>query len=185
MCWCAPLACHGHVLLAAAAGAATRSTSSVTPLDLITRRQYLEEELALTAATHQYVLDGPSPTKPADRHARDALFDRLRTRWTNTLDRLRRHTDPARGGDPEWQGPVKERARHAAGCFAAPADPAAARAAAAGAPETALRAAVEHAERALSDDGGCYSVSRTHDAALELTEAARALLNELETRHTK
>ena len=46
--------------------------------------------------------------------------------------------------------------------------------------ETALRAAVEHAERALSDDDGGYSVSRTHDAALELARAARALLNELE-----
>ena len=34
----------------------------MTPLDLITRRQYLEEELVLAAATHQYVLDGPSPT---------------------------------------------------------------------------------------------------------------------------
>ena len=70
VCWCAPLACHGHVLRAAAAWAATqpdvgleaasmddgahraprpahdttRSTSSMTPLDLITRRQYLEEE---------------------------------------------------------------------------------------------------------------------------------------------
>ena len=149
----------------------------MTPLDLITRRQYLEEELAQAAATHQYVLDGPSPTKPADRDARNAFLDRLRTRWTNTLDCLRRHTDPARGGDPEWQGPVNERARHAAGRFAAPAD--------AGAAEAALRAAVERAERALSDDEGCYSVSRTHDAALELTEAARALLNELETRHTE
>ena len=46
--------------------------------------------------------------------------------------------------------------------------------------ETALRAAVEHAERALSDDDGGYSVSRTHDAALELARAARALLTELE-----
>lgn len=154
----------------------------MTPLDLITRRQYLEEELAQAAATHQYVLDGPAPTKPADR---DALLDRLRTRWTSTLDCLRRHTDPARGGDPEWQGAVKERARRAAGRFAAPADAAAPRTADAGAAEAALRAAVERAERALSDDEGCYSVSRTHDAALELTEAARALLNELETRHTE
>ena len=48
----------------------------MTPLDLITRRQYLEEELALTVATHQYVLDGPTPTRPADR---DALLDRLQT----------------------------------------------------------------------------------------------------------
>ena len=157
----------------------------MTPLDLITRRQYLEEELALAAATHQCVLDGPAPTRPADREARDALLDRLRTRWTDTLDCLRRHTDPARGGDPEWQGPVKERARHAAGPFAAPADAAAPRTADAGAAEAALRAAVERAERALSDDEGCYSVSRTHDAALELTEAARALLNELKTRHTE
>ena len=157
----------------------------MTPLDLITRRQHLEEELALAAATHQYVLDGPAPTNPHDRDARDALLDRLRARWTNTLDCLRRHTDPARGGDPEWQGPVKERARHAAGRFAGPADAGAARTAAAGAAEAALRAAVEHAERALRDDEGCYSVSRTHDAALELTEAARTLLNELETRHTK
>ena len=156
----------------------------MTPLDLITRRQYLEEELALTAATHQYVLDGPTPTKPAERDARNALLDRLRTRWTNTLDCLRRHTDPARGGDPEWQGPVKERARHAAGRFAAPADAAAPRTTASAA-EAALRAAVEHAERALSDDDGSYSVSRTHDAALELAHAARALLNELETRHTE
>ena len=157
----------------------------MTPLDLITRRHYLEEELALAAATHQYVLDGPSPTKPADRDARDALLDRLRTRWTDTLDCLTRHTDPARGGDPQWQGPVKERARHAAGRFAGPADVDTARPAAAGTPETALRAAVEQAERALFDDEGCYSVSKTHDAALDLAEAARTLLNELETRHTK
>ena len=157
----------------------------MTPLDLITRRQYLEEELALAAATHQYVLDGPAPTRPADRDARNALLDRLRARWTNTLDCLTGHTDPARGGDPEWQGPVKERARHAAGRFAGPPDAAAPRTAAAGAAEAALRAAVEQAERALSDDEGCYSVSQMHDAALELTEAARAVLNELETRHTE
>ena len=157
----------------------------MNPLDLITRRQYLEDELALAAATHQYVLDGPSPTSPAARAARDALLDRLRTRWTTALDCLTRHTDPARGGDPEWQGPVKERARHAAGRFAAPADAGAVRAAAAGGAEAALRAAVERADRALHDDEGCYSVSRAHDAALDLTEAATALLNELETRHTK
>ncbi len=157
----------------------------MTPLDLITRRQYLEEELALAAATHQYVLDGPAPTNPTARDARDALLDRLRTRWTNTLDYLRRHTDPARGGNPEWQGPVKERARHAAGRFAGPADAGATRAAAAGGAEAALRAAVERADRALLDDEGSYSVSETHDAALDLTEAATALLNELETRHTK
>lgn len=36
----------------------------MTPLDLITRRQYLGEELALTATTQQYVLDGPLPDKP-------------------------------------------------------------------------------------------------------------------------
>ena len=157
----------------------------MTPLDLIPRRRYLEEELALTAAIHQYVLDGPAPTRPADRDARDALLDRLRARWTNTLDCLRRHTDPARGGNPEWQGPVKERARHAVGRFAAPADAGAARTADPGAAEAALRAAVEQAERALSDDDGSYSVSQTHDAALELAHAARALLNELETRHTE
>ena len=157
----------------------------MTALDLITRRQYLEEELALAAAAQQYVLDGPSPTSPADREARDALLDRLRTRWTNTLDCLTRHTDPARGGDPDWQGPVKERARHAAGRFAGPVDAAAARAAAAGGAEAALRAAVERAERAMSDDDGSYSVSKMHDAALDLAEAARALLNELETRHTE
>ena len=157
----------------------------MTALDLITRRQYLEDELALAAATHQYGLDGPTPASPADRDARDALLDRLRTRWTNALDCLARHTDPARGGDPDWQGPVKERARHAAGRFAGPADAGAARTAAAGGPEAALRAAVERAQRALFDDEGSYSVSRTHDAALDLTEAATALLNELETRHTK
>lgn len=157
----------------------------MTALDLITRRQYLEEELALAAATQQYVLDGPSPTSPADREARDALLDRLRTRWTNTLDCLTRHTDPARGGDPDWQGPVKERARHAAGRFAGPADAGGVRAAAAGGAEAALRAAVERAQRTLHDDEDCYSVSRTHDAALDLTEAATALLNELETRLTE
>ena len=156
----------------------------MTPLDLITRRQYLEDELALAAATHQYVLDGPTPMKPADRDARDALLDRLRTRWTNTLDCLTRHTNPARGGDPEWQGPVKERARHAAGRFAGPADAGVPQATAGGG-EAALRAAVERAERALFDDEGCYSVSRTHDAALDLAEAAKALLQELETRHTE
>ncbi len=157
----------------------------MTPFDLITRRQYLEEELALAASTHQYVLDGPSPMKPADRDARDALLDRLRTRWTNTLDCLRRHTDPTRGGDPEWQGLVKERARHAAGRFVGPADADAARTTAAGPAEAALRAAVEQADRALLDDEGSYSVSTTHDAALDLAHAARAFLNELETRHTK
>ena len=154
----------------------------MTPFDLITRRQYLEEELVLAAATHQYVLEGPSPTHPADRDARDALLDRLRTRWTNTFDCLTRHTDPARGGDPTWQGPVQERARHAAGRFAGPADAGAARTTAAGAAAAALRAAVEQAERALLDDEGCYSVSKTHDAALDLADAARAFLNELETR---
>ena len=156
----------------------------MTALDLITRRQYLEEELALAAATHQYVLDGPSPTSPADRDARDALLDRLRTRWTDALDCLTRHTNPARGGDPEWQGPVKERARHAAGRFAGPADAGAVRPAAPRGAEAALRAAVDRAQRALLDDEGSYSVSRTHDAALDLTEAAKALLNELETRRT-
>ena len=156
----------------------------MTALDLITRRQHLEEELALAAATQQYVLDGPSPTSPADREARDALLDRLRTRWTNALDCLTRHTDPARGGDPDWQGPVMERARHAAGRFAGPVDAGAARAAAAGRAEAALRAAVERAQRSLLGDEDCYSVSRTHDAALDLTDAATALLNELETRHT-
>ena len=80
----------------------------MTPLDLITRRQYLEEELALAAATHQHVLDGPTPTKPADRDARDALLDRLRTRWTDTLDCLTRHTDPARG-DPLPRAPPRPR----------------------------------------------------------------------------
>ena len=154
----------------------------MTPLDRITRHQYLEEELALAAATHQYVLDGPTPTKPADRDARDALLDRLRARWTKTLDCLTRHTDPARGGDPQWQGPVKERARHAAGRFAGPVGADAARTPAATAPEAALRAAVGQAERALSDDEGSYSVSQTHDTALDLVQAARALLNELETR---
>ena len=153
----------------------------MTPLDLITRRQYLKEELALSAATHQYVLDGP--TRPAVD--RDALLDRLRTRWTNTLDCLRRHIDPARGGDPEWQDPVRERARHAAGRFAGPADAGAARTPDAGAAEAALRAAVEQAQRALFDDEGCYSVSKTHDAALDLAGAARAFLNELETRDTE
>ena len=157
----------------------------MTALDLITRRQYLEEELALAAATHQYVLDGPSPTSPADRGARNALLDRLRTRWTTALDCLTKHTDRARGGDPEWQGPVQERARHAAGRFGEPAGAGAMRAAAAGSAEAALRAAVERAQRALLDDEGSYSVSQAHDAALDLTEAATALLNELETRHTK
>ena len=61
----------------------------------------------------------------------------------------------------------------------------AARTTAAGAAEAALRAAVEQAERALFDDEGSYSVSQTHDAALDLAQAARALLNELETRHTE
>ena len=77
----------------------------MTPLDLITKRQYLEEKLALAAATHQYVLDSPSPTKPTDRDARDALLDRLRTRWTNALDCLTRHMNPARCGDPRMPGP--------------------------------------------------------------------------------
>ena len=92
VCWCAPLPCHGHVLLAAAAWPRLSPTSAWRPLggranpssaSAGTRRdpeqerydspgprhqtQYLEEELALIAATHQYVLDGPSPTKPADR----------------------------------------------------------------------------------------------------------------------
>ena len=71
------------------------------------------------------------------------------------------------------------------GRFAGPAEATAPRTAAAGTPEAALRSAVERAERALSDDEGCYSVSKMHDAALDLAEAARALLNELETRHTQ
>ena len=79
----------------------------MTPLDLITRRQYLEEELALAAATHQYALDGPSPTNPADRDARDALLNRMRTRWTNALDCLRRHTDPALAATPNGRGRVR------------------------------------------------------------------------------
>ncbi len=99
----------------------------MTPLDHITRRQYLEEEMALAAATHQYVLDSPSPTSPAERADRDALLDRLRTRRTNTLDCLTRHTNPARDGGPEWQGPVKERARQAAWRFGGAADAGAAR----------------------------------------------------------
>ena len=48
-----------------------------------------------------------------------------------------------------------------------------------------LRSAVERAERAASGDEACYSVSEMHDAALDLAQAARALLNELETRHTR
>ena len=36
----------------------------MTPLDHITRRQYLEEELALATATHQYVLDTPPRQAP-------------------------------------------------------------------------------------------------------------------------
>lgn len=150
----------------------------MTASDWITRRRYLEDELALAAATHQHVLDGPAPADPTEARARDDLLDHLRTRWSNTLACLKRHTDPAQGGDPNWQGPIKERARHAAGRFAGPA-PAAPRRRPA---ETALRAAVERAERALFDDDGNYSVSRTHDAALELAHAARALLDELNTR---
>ena len=210
VCWCAPLACHGHVLRAAAAWPRPSPTSAWRPL-----RGPASPSSASSGAWHDPEHERHDSTRshhqapvprggagPDRRHppvrARRPLPDEARrsrrprrpprppARPLDQHARLpERHTDPARGGDPEWQGPVKERARHAAGCFAAPADPAAARAAAAGAPETALRAAVEHAERALSDDGGCYSVSRTHDAALELTEAARALLNELETRHTK
>ena len=158
----------------------------MTPFDLVTRRQYLEEELALAASTHQYVLDGPSPTKPADRDARDALLDRLRTRWTKTLDCLRRHTDPARGGDPEWQGPVKERARHAAGRFAGPADADAARNTLPRAPPRPRCGPPSNRRNGrCSDDEGSYSVSKTHDAALDLAHAARAFLNELETRHTE
>ena len=144
----------------------------MTALDRITRRQYLEEELALAAATHQYVYDGPTPTRPADRDVRNELLDRLRARWTRTRDCLRRHTDPAHGGDPEWRGPVKQRARHAAGGFAT----------APGAAETALKLAVERAQRALFDDDASYSVSQMHDTAMELINAARALLTELETR---
>ena len=49
----------------------------------------------------------------------------------------------------------------------------------------ALRSAVERAERAVQGDEACYSVSEMHDAALDLAQAARALLNELETRYTK
>ena len=36
------------------------------------------------------------------------LLDRLRPHWTHTLHCLTRHTDPARGSDPEWQGPISE-----------------------------------------------------------------------------
>ena len=161
---------------------AARNASSTTPLDIGTKRQHLEEELA-PGRRHQPVRTRrPSPTKPAQR---DTLLDRLRARWTNALDCLTRHVKPARGGDPQCQGPVRDRARHAADHFAGPTGAVAPRTAGVGAAVTALRAAVERAERALSDDEASYSVSRTHDAALDLTEAATALLNELETRHRK
>ena len=80
----------------------------MTPLELITRRQYLEEELALAAATHQYVLDRPAPTRPVDRDARDArdaLLDRLRARWTDTLDCLTRTNRPRPRRRPRVAGP--------------------------------------------------------------------------------
>ena len=159
----------------------------MTPLDLITRRRHLEEELALAAATHQYVLDGSAPTRPDDRDDHDALLDRLRTRWTVTLDSPEETHRPRPRRRPRMAKPrQEERARHAAGRFAGPTRQAgAARTPAPGAAETALQATVERAERALFDDEGCYSVSRTHDAALDLAHAARALLNELETRHTE
>ena len=142
----------------------------MTPLDIGTRR-------------HQPVRTRrPSPTKPAHRNA---LLDRLRARWTNALDCLTRHINPARGGDPQCQGPVRDRATHAADRLAEPTGAGAPRTAGVAPAETALRAAVERAERALSDDEPSYSVSRTHDAALDIVQAARALLNELETRPRK
>ena len=154
----------------------------MTPLDSGTKRQHLEEELAPGCRHQPLRARRPSPTKPAHRIA---LLDHLRTRWTNALDCLTRHTNPARGGDPDWQGPVKERARHAADRFAEPTGAVAPRTTGVGAAKTALRDAVERAQRALSDDEASYSVSRTHDAALDMVQAARALLNELETRHRK
>ncbi len=161
---------------------ATRNTNSMTPLDNGTKRQHLKEELP-PGRRHQPVhARRPSPTKSAQR---DTLLDRLRARWTNALDCLTRHMNPARGGDPHCRGPVRDRARHAADRFAGPTGAGAPRTAGVGAAETALRAAVERAERALSDDEPSYSVSRTHDAALDMVQAARALLNELETRQTK
>ena len=109
-----------------------------------------------------------SPTRPADRYP---LLNRMRARWTDALSRLARHTNTDRGRDPAGQGPVKEQSRYAEGRLS-------------GFAETALRAAVKRAERALFDDEG-YSVTETHDAALDLVQAARVLLNEIETRHTK
>ena len=154
----------------------------MTPLDIGTKRQRLEDKLA-PGRRHQPVRTRrPSPTKPAHRNA---LLNHLRTLWTNALDCLTRHMNPARGGNPQCQCPVRDRARHAADRFAEPTDTVAPRTAGVGAAKTALRAAVERAERALSDDEASYSVSRTHDAALDMVQAARALLNELETRQTK
>lgn len=161
---------------------ATRKTTSMNPLDNGTKRQHLEEEPA-PGCRHQPVRTRrPSPTKPAHR---DALLDRLRARWTNALDCLTRHTNPARGGEPQCQGPVRDRATHAADRFGESSGAVAPHTTGVGAAEATLRAAVERADRALSDDEPSYSVSRTHDAALDMVQAARALLNELETRHTK
>ena len=157
----------------------------MTPFDLITRRQYLEEELVLAAATHQYVLDGPSPTRPADRDARerpprppaDPLDQHARLPEETHRPRPRRR--PRMAGPRPGAGEARRRALRRTRRRGA------ARTTAAGPAEAALRAAVEQAERALFDDEGCYSVSKTHDAALDLAQAARALLNELETRHTE
>ena len=125
----------------------------MTPLDIGTKRQHLKEELA-SGRRHQPVRTRrPSPTKPAHRNA---LLDRLRMRWTNALDCLTKHMNPARGGDPQCQGPVRDRARHAADRFAEPTGAVAPRTAGVGAAKTALRAAVEPAQRALSDDEDCY-----------------------------
>lgn len=161
---------------------AARNASSTTPLDIGTKRQHLKEELPPSRRHQPVRTRRPSPTKPAQR---DTLLDRLRARWTNALHCLTRHMNPARGGNPQCQGPVRDRARHAADRFAEPTGAGTPRTAGVGAAKTALRAAVERAERALSDDEASYSVSRTHDAALDMVQAARALLNELETRQTK
>ena len=107
-------------------------------------------------------------TRPADRNP---FLNRIRARWTDTLDCLTRRTNPDHGRDPARRGPADEQSRHAAQRSAGPA-------------ETVLRAAVKRAERALLDEDG-YSVAETHDVALDLAQAARALLNEVETRHTK
>ncbi len=142
----------------------------------VSRRQYLEEQLELAAATAHLIQEGPSPTTAADRRAREKRLEELRDRWDTVFCRLRNHTNPKYGGDPEWRGVTQERARHAAGRFAGPPGAAWKQPDDDGNAER-LHAALAKAEQELAPAReGEYSAARLHDACAELVDCARTLL---------